>query len=93
MAELICTLINIYVFVIIIRLFMSWVPPTPGSTYQTIYDGFVTVTEPVLAPVRSLVGNFTTSLDMAGASLTVTLLDDELKALWDAPVHTPALRW
>jgi len=46
-----------------------------------------------LAPVRSLVGNYTTSLDMAGASLTVTLLDDELKALWDAPVHTAALRW
>jgi dihydroxyacetone kinase-like protein len=30
---------------------------------------------------------------MAGASLTVTLLDDELLALWDAPVHTAALRW
>jgi dihydroxyacetone kinase-like protein len=46
-----------------------------------------------LRPVRSLVGNYTTSLEMAGASLTVTLLDDELKALWDAPVHTAALRW
>jgi dihydroxyacetone kinase-like protein len=44
-------------------------------------------------PVRSLVGNYTTALEMAGASLTVTLLDDELKALWDAPVHTAALRW
>lgn len=42
---------------------------------------------------RSLVGNFTTSLDMAGASLTLTLLDDELIRLWDAPVHTAALRW
>lgn len=46
-----------------------------------------------LKPARSLVGNFTTSLEMAGASLTVTLLDDELKSLWDAPVHTAALRW
>jgi dihydroxyacetone kinase-like protein len=46
-----------------------------------------------LNPVRSLVGNFTTSLEMAGASLTVTLLDDDLKSLWDAPVHTPALHW
>ena len=46
-----------------------------------------------LVPVRSLVGNFTTSLEMAGASLTVTVLDAELKALWDAPVHTAALRW
>ncbi|NPC57404.1 dihydroxyacetone kinase subunit DhaK [Caenimonas soli] len=46
-----------------------------------------------LVPVRSLVGNYTTSLEMAGASLTVTLLDDEMKSLWDAPVATPALRW
>jgi dihydroxyacetone kinase-like protein len=46
-----------------------------------------------LEPVRSLVGNYTTSLEMAGASLTVTLLDEELKALWDAPVRTAALRW
>jgi dihydroxyacetone kinase-like protein len=42
---------------------------------------------------RQLVGNYTTSLEMAGASLTLTLLDDELSALWDAPVHTSALRW
>lgn len=42
---------------------------------------------------RSLVGNYTTSLDMAGCSLTLTLLDDELIRLWDAPVHTAALRW
>ncbi len=43
--------------------------------------------------VRSLVGNYVTSLDMAGGSLTVTMLDTELKRLWDAPVHTAALRW
>jgi len=42
---------------------------------------------------RSLVGNFVTSLDMAGCSVTVSLLDDEIKRLWDAPVHTAALRW
>jgi dihydroxyacetone kinase-like protein len=42
---------------------------------------------------RSLVGNYTTSLDMAGCSLTITLLDDELLQYWDAPVHTAALRW
>ncbi len=46
-----------------------------------------------LNPVRSLVGNYTTALDMAGASLTVTLMTDQLKSLWDAPVHTAALRW
>ncbi|MDD5274112.1 MAG: dihydroxyacetone kinase subunit DhaK [Methylovulum sp.] len=42
---------------------------------------------------RSLVGNYTTSLDMAGCSITLSLLDDELLALWDAPVHTAHLRW
>jgi dihydroxyacetone kinase-like protein len=43
--------------------------------------------------VRSLVGNYVTSLDMAGCSLTLTLLDDEMLNYWDAPVHTAALRW
>ncbi len=43
--------------------------------------------------VRSLVGNYVTSLDMAGCSVTVSMLDGELKALWDAPVHTAGLRW
>jgi dihydroxyacetone kinase-like protein len=42
---------------------------------------------------RTLVGNFTTSLEMAGASLTVCLLDDEILRHWDSPVNTPALRW
>jgi phosphoenolpyruvate---glycerone phosphotransferase subunit DhaK len=46
-----------------------------------------------LEPVRRLVGNYITSLEMAGASLTLLRLDDELTQLWDAPVHTPALRW
>lgn len=42
---------------------------------------------------RSLVGNYTTAIDMAGASITVCLLDDEIKQHWDSPVHTAALRW
>jgi dihydroxyacetone kinase-like protein len=46
-----------------------------------------------LEPARRLVGSYITSLEMAGASLTLLELDDELTALWDAPVHTPALRW
>jgi dihydroxyacetone kinase-like protein len=41
---------------------------------------------------RSLVGSYVTSLDMAGCSLTVSLLDEEAARLWDAPVHTPAFR-
>jgi dihydroxyacetone kinase-like protein len=43
--------------------------------------------------VRSLVGSFVTSLDMAGCSVTVSLLDPETIALWDYPVRTAALRW
>lgn len=42
---------------------------------------------------RNLVGNYTTAIDMAGASITVCLLDDEIKQHWDSPVHTAALRW
>jgi dihydroxyacetone kinase-like protein len=42
---------------------------------------------------RSLVGNYMTSLDMLGLSLTVLRLDGALTELWDAPVHTAALRW
>ena len=41
----------------------------------------------------SLVGNFTTALDMAGASISVCLLDEEIKRHWVSPVHTVALRW
>jgi len=46
-----------------------------------------------VAVVRSLTGSFVTSLDMAGCSITLALLDDEMLALWDAKVHTAALRW
>jgi phosphoenolpyruvate---glycerone phosphotransferase subunit DhaK len=42
---------------------------------------------------RNLVGNYITSLDMAGVSLTVCKADEQMLALWDAPVNTPALRW
>jgi phosphoenolpyruvate---glycerone phosphotransferase subunit DhaK len=42
---------------------------------------------------RNLIGNYITSLEMAGCSITLLKLDDELVRLWDAPVNTPALRW
>jgi dihydroxyacetone kinase-like protein len=42
---------------------------------------------------RSLVGPYITSLEMAGCSVTLLKLDDELTTLWDAPVKTPGLRW
>jgi phosphoenolpyruvate---glycerone phosphotransferase subunit DhaK len=42
---------------------------------------------------RNLIGPYITSLEMAGTSITLLRLDDELTRLWDAPVKTPALRW
>src|ERR671924_2205516 len=42
---------------------------------------------------RSLVGSYITSLEMAGCSITLLKVDDELVRLWDAPVKTPALKW
>ena len=46
-----------------------------------------------LKVTRFLTGSYVTSLDMAGASVTVSVLDGQAKELWDAPVHTAALRW
>ena len=42
---------------------------------------------------RYLTGSYVTSLEMAGCSITVSVLDDALRGLWDAPVHAAALRW
>ena len=53
---------------------------------QRLADQGVTV-------ARSLVGNYITSLEMQGCSITVLRLDEEMTGLWDAPVHTAALRW
>ena len=67
---------------------------TPLMELYLIYNS---VTELLAAKglkiARSLVGNYTTALDMAGASITLCLLDDEIKQHWDSAVHTPALRW
>ncbi|MEV8366841.1 dihydroxyacetone kinase subunit DhaK [Streptomyces niveus] len=46
-----------------------------------------------VAVARTLVGNYVTSLDMAGCSVTLCQVDEDLLRLWDAPVQTPALRW
>lgn len=46
-----------------------------------------------IVPSRFLTGTYVTSLEMAGCSITLTLLDDEIARLWDAPVFTSALRW
>ncbi|MEU4358274.1 dihydroxyacetone kinase subunit DhaK [Streptomyces virginiae] len=69
-----------------------------GATPLLELYGFHSEVARVLAdrgvPVaRTLVGNYVTSLDMAGCSVTLCRADDELLRLWDAPVQTPALRW
>ena len=67
---------------------------TPSSELYLMYDAAERqVAKRGLKVTRSLVGSYVTSLDMAGCSVTVTLLDEQMTALWDAPVHTAALRW
>jgi dihydroxyacetone kinase-like protein len=83
--------------------------PEPGSEALLMVNGFTgtplmelyliynaaekLLKERGINVTRSLVGDYTTSLEMAGASITVCLLDDEIRRHWDAPVHTAALRW
>ena len=57
-----------------------------GEISRLLRDAGITV-------ARNLVGNYITSLDMAGCSLTLVRADAELLSLWDAPVNTPGLRW
>ena len=67
---------------------------TPLMELYLIYNTAAKLlTDAGLNVARSLVGNYTTAIDMAGASITVCLLDDEIKQHWDSPVHTPAVRW
>jgi dihydroxyacetone kinase-like protein len=67
---------------------------TPSSELYLMYDAAERqVAKHGLKVTRSLVGSYVTSLDMAGCSVTVTLLDEQMTELWDAPVHTAALRW
>jgi dihydroxyacetone kinase-like protein len=67
---------------------------TPAMELYLMFDAAKRVLDAKgLKVVRSLVGNYCTSLEMAGCSLTLTALDAELARLWDAPVHTAALRW
>jgi YggT family protein len=51
---IVCTIIQIYMFVVLIRIFMSWIPPTPGTTYAQVYEVFDRLTDPVLAPIRAV---------------------------------------
>ena len=67
---------------------------TPLMELYLIYNTAAKLfTQHGIKVTKSLVGNYTTALDMAGASITLCLLDDEIKQHWDSPVLTPALRW
>jgi len=68
-----------------------------GTPLMELYL-MVNATQKVLAgagvkAVRYLTGSYVTSLEMAGCSITVSAVDDATLELWDAPLHTPALRW
>ena len=77
-----------------VLLFVNGMGGTPASELYVVYRRARALLEARGVEVtRSLVGNYVTSLEMQGASVTVLRLDDELTQLWDAPVHTTALRW
>ncbi|MBO1269759.1 dihydroxyacetone kinase subunit DhaK [Arthrobacter cavernae] len=77
-----------------VLLFVNGMGGTPLSELYIVYRRAAQLLAEKGATVeRSLVGNYVTSLEMQGCSITVLRLDDELAALWDAPVHTAALRW
>jgi len=67
---------------------------TPMMELYLVYGEFNRIcTRYGIRIVRRLIGNYITSLEMAGYSITLLKADAELLALWDAPVRTPALRW
>lgn len=77
-----------------ILLFVNGLGGTPLSELYLVFGLARTFFEGHGATVaRSLVGTYVTSLDMAGVSITVTILDERLTGLWDAPVLTASLRW
>ena len=54
MLGIVCLAINLFMLILFIRIIMSWFPPTPGTTYEQIFEVFDRLTEPVLAPIRSV---------------------------------------
>jgi dihydroxyacetone kinase-like protein len=74
--------------------FVNGMGATPLIELYLMYGEIAAILEKAGVTIaRSLVGPYITSLDMAGCSLTLLRLDDELVRLWDAPVVTPGLRW
>lgn len=77
-----------------VLLFVNGMGATPISELYIMYGkARADLESRGIKVTRSLVGNYTTALDMAGASLSVLRMDDELTQLWDAPVVTAGLRW
>lgn len=77
-----------------VLLLVNGLGSTPLSELYLVFnDARLELEQAGMVLARSLVGNYTTALDMAGMSLTVCLLDEELKYHWDTPVQTAALRW
>jgi dihydroxyacetone kinase-like protein len=67
---------------------------TPLIELYLIYNELNTICQAKgITIARRLIGNYITSLEMAGCSITLVKADDQMLELWDAPVHTPALRW
>jgi dihydroxyacetone kinase-like protein len=77
-----------------VLLFVNGMGGTPLLELYIVFDAAARILgERNIHIARSLVGSYVTSLDMQGCSITLLRMDDEMKALWDAPVHTAALRW
>jgi dihydroxyacetone kinase-like protein len=73
--------------------FVNGMGGTPLMELYIVYHELTNfLEERGITVARNLIGSYITSLDMAGCSITLLRLDDELTALWDAPCHTPALR-
>ena len=74
--------------------FVNGLGATPLLELYVMYAEVAALLERAgITVARSLVGSYMTSLDMAGCSVTLLRVDEELVGLWDAPVNTPGLRW
>jgi phosphoenolpyruvate---glycerone phosphotransferase subunit DhaK len=74
--------------------FVNGMGGTPLLELYIVYNEVAKIAaEHGLTIERNLIGNFITSLEMQGCSITLVKLDDEMVRYWDAPVNTPALRW
>jgi dihydroxyacetone kinase-like protein len=74
--------------------FVNGMGGTPLIELYVVYNELVKIlTDHGIKIARNLVGSYITSLEMAGFSITLLKMDDELLHLWDAPVKTPGLRW